>query len=70
MEMLRFFIAELAQVAVALQNNCTPGSCPMMCAGSTEFLCASHNPPKEVRRKPPLLSLLSQLHRSCQPLWR
>ena len=49
MELQRFFIVELAQVAVALQHDCTPNSCPMMCAGATEFLCASHNPPREVR---------------------
>lgn len=49
-EHLRQFCMELNGLAVRLQEQCTPQSCPQMIA--TEqwiFLCAAHKTPREVR---------------------
>lgn len=48
-EHLRQFCMELNGLAVCLQEQCTPKTCPQMTA--TEqwiFLCAAHKTPKEV----------------------
>jgi len=47
-EQLRELTKELGLLAVALNQVCTAGSCPVMCATDQwHFLCAAHKTPKE-----------------------
>ncbi|MES1913615.1 MAG: hypothetical protein MHM6MM_005794 [Cercozoa sp. M6MM] len=43
LEHLRQLLTDINQLLVALRDDCTVETCPKMCVGNFEYLCAAHN---------------------------